>query len=362
MHRKFLEYLTKICEVYLVSRYMDERLKYAEPNDFRIFIPDLHLIDNKREKKYKYTTNNPALFLDMLTELMNFKEAVSLEEVKVTVYQLGDFLDLWRQVSVSFSSNKATQKLIEGAQKIQEDKQAIVAKLKELNTQFVFGNHDFDLQHIPDFAGTELRYFFPLEETSAFTLHGDVFSLFEKSMPVSLKNLGVNVFGPSVKPGTRQLGEFRKEVIKLGLEQANQSNQFQDYIQQPTPIDLIDIIHITPETIDIDDVINETNFNINTNLTYLKEAGEFASTVNQQQGWDLRFGVISHTHRARIAVNEPSLAGNNPEEFFALIDCGGWVGNCIGTSLDGTNILMPSAQIGVLYNNEARIYQLFREK
>jgi len=358
MHRKFLEYLTKICDVYLVSRFMDERLNYSAQNDFRIFIPDLHLIDDEREKEYKYTTNNPGLFLDMLTEFLNFKEAASAESVNMTVYQLGDFLDLWREISVSLSPNTATQKLCEGAQKIQEAKQAIIAKLRELDTQFVFGNHDFDLFHIPDFVGTELRYYFPFEKASAFILHGDVFSLLEKNMPVSLKNFGVNIFGPFVKPGTKDLGEFRKEVVKLGLEQAKQSNQFQNYIQLPTPADLSNIIRIDPDKLDIDAGAAEDNFNINTDLTYLKEAGEFAAAVNNEHGWDLRFGVISHTHRARIAVHDPSGDGHNMEGFFALIDCGGWVGNCIAAGMENP---MPSAQIGVLYNNEARIYQLFRQ-
>ncbi|MCU0287745.1 MAG: hypothetical protein MUF15_15300, partial [Acidobacteria bacterium] len=304
MHRKFLEYLTNICNVYLVSRYMDERLKYSIDNDFRIFIPDLHLLDDKRDKEFKYSTNNPVLLLDMLTEFWHFKEAASQENLNVTIYQLGDFLDLWRQISISLSTTRATQKLVEGAQKIQESKQAIIAKLKELDTRFIFGNHDFDLQHIPDFAGTELRYFFPVEDTSAFTLHGDVFSLLEKNLPVPLKNFGVNIFGPSIKPGTKELGEFRKEVIELGIEQAKQTNHFQDYIQQPTT-DLSDIVHITPDTTDIETLIAEDNFNINKDLTYLKEARQFAVSVNKTQEWDLRFGVISHTHRARIAVNKP---------------------------------------------------------
>lgn len=359
MHQKFLEYLTKICDVYLVSRLVDERLKYSLPNDFRIFIPDLHLVDNEREKDYKYTTNNPDLFMDLLTELLNFKESADQESVNVTIYQLGDFLDLWREISVSFTSNEATNKLVEGAQKIQEAKQAIIAKLRHLNTNFLFGNHDFDLCHIPDFVSTELRYYFPIEETSAFTLHGDVFSLFEKNMPVGLKNFGVNVFGPSVKPGTKELGEFRNEVVKLGIEQAKQSHQFQDYIQQPTPFDLSNIIPITPDILDSGADISGGNFNINTDLTYLNEAREFANVINIEQGWDLRFGVISHTHFARIAVNDPLIDGSIPERFFALIDCGGWVGNCIATGMENP---MPSAQIGVLYNNDARIYQLYREE
>ena len=72
--------------------------------------------------------------------------------------------------------------------------------------------------------------------------------------------------------------------------------------------------------------------------------------VNHQTGWNLRFMVIGHTHKARIVVDET----DDPPGFFALIDCGAWIENY--QSEDGEPI--PNAQIGVIYKNDVRIYQL----
>jgi hypothetical protein len=79
----------------------------------------------------------------------------------------------------------------------------------------------------------------------------------------------------------------------------------------------------------------------------------YAGIVNDLMGWNLRFAVIGHTHMARIVLDERSAAdGGSQKGFFVLVDCGAWLeqGN-----LDGK--IVPNAQIGVLYDNDVRIYQ-----
>ena len=65
-----------------------------------------------------------------------------------------------------------------------------------------------------------------------------------------------------------------------------------------------------------------------------------------------------HTHFARIVVDDRSQTlGGAKSGFFALVDCGAWIEEC---SLDGE--IVPNAQIGIMYNNDIRIYQLSPKK
>ena len=73
--------------------------------------------------------------------------------------------------------------------------------------------------------------------------------------------------------------------------------------------------------------------------------------INQRHDTDLRLAVIGHTHRARIVVDDTE------EHFFALIDCGAWIERC-KTRVDDKEQVMENAQIGVLFDNDIRIYQL----
>jgi UDP-2,3-diacylglucosamine pyrophosphatase LpxH len=354
MHLTFLkDYLMKEAEVFLVARLKDNRLNYPGKYGCRIFFPDLHLIDKDRDAVYKYSTNEVDLLARVVKKVRDFKVASEQNNQPVTVYQLGDFMDLWRQNPVALTSSEATKILKDGLQKIREDRSEILSVLlgDELKTQVMLGNHDFDLHLVPEFAGSELRYFFPLsiDGPAAFTLHGDVFSVFERNMPVALKNLGVFLFGPGAKPSTEKLGEFR-ELKNKEHENSNYTNS----IRQPDPANLAELLTIEEDKPGVEDYFEGDNFNIKKvgvspeeDLTYVKESIEFAGMVNKQQNWNMRFAVIGHTHHARIAVDETNGG------FFALVDCGAWIDNC-----EGSGLVMPNAQIGVLYDNEARIYQL----
>jgi UDP-2,3-diacylglucosamine pyrophosphatase LpxH len=62
--------------------------------------------------------------------------------------------------------------------------------------------------------------------------------------------------------------------------------------------------------------------------------------------------VLAHTHHPRIAIDERG------SEFFSVIDCGGWITKAQAI-IEGDKKTFRNAQIGVLHNNDARIYQLF---
>ena len=96
MHQKFFNRLNEIAEVYLVARLKTDKLGFSG-RDMRIFIPDIHLLDREREKAYKYHSNCYDLLVELVGKIKKFKHN-TWKDNKVTVYQLGDFFDLWREI------------------------------------------------------------------------------------------------------------------------------------------------------------------------------------------------------------------------------------------------------------------------
>jgi hypothetical protein len=84
-------------------------------------------------------------------------------------------------------------------------------------------------------------------------------------------------------------------------------------------------------------------------LTFLDAAYQKCRQADREFGTALKCAVIGHTHHARIAVRESA------DDFFALIDCGSWIENCVTADDPAPR---PNAQIAALGANEARIYQL----
>ena len=71
-------------------------------------------------------------------------------------------------------------------------------------------------------------------------------------------------------------------------------------------------------------------------LTFLDSARRKCADASRDFGLAITTAVIGHTHHARIAVHED--AG----EFFALVDCGAWIEDCV-TEDDPTP--RPNAQV-----------------
>jgi pimeloyl-ACP methyl ester carboxylesterase len=98
---------------------------------------------------------------------------------EVVVYQIGDLFDLWRQVDGRDPNANA-------ASAIQNDHASLLAALRDpdLNTQFLLGNHDYDLYRFTSFADWQRSY---VLAPSVMLLHGDVFDWVEK-LPDELQN------------------------------------------------------------------------------------------------------------------------------------------------------------------------------
>lgn len=350
MHDRLLDYLNRVADVHLVSRLKDERLNFPHKDDIRIFLPDMHLISKDRDKEFKYGTNHPALLAKLAEELKEFKKETGDAET-VFVYQLGDFIDLWRETPSYWSVGGQSDEWEASVQQILDDNSPVINPLRDpdLGTQFILGNHDIDLYRLPSFAGWNLKYYFPLDlekGASAAVFHGDIFSMFEKIIPDGLQYLAVHIFGPLVKPSVKDLGTIRDVIIK-----AHNKRKYSNYIQRPAPSGPDNLITLGSEPLPERHNVKEKGITNEEELTYLKEAEDFGDRVNEEMGWNLRMAVIGHTHYARIAVDE------SDNKFFTLLDCGAWIERC-SVTIEGEEKEMENAQIGALNDNDVRIYQL----
>ncbi len=90
-------------------------------------------------------------------------------------------------------------------------------------------------------------------------------------------------------------------------------------------------------------------------LSRLSSAKKLNERINRKNDFQLQMAIIGHTHKARIAVDD---SGEKP---FFLMDCGAWLKKSKAlVKKDGEWVeeVVDNAQIGVLYKNDARIYQL----
>jgi UDP-2,3-diacylglucosamine pyrophosphatase LpxH len=226
------------------------------------------------------------------------------------------------------------------ASAIQNDHTSLLAALRhpDLNTQFLLGNHDYDLYRFPNFDAWQRSF---VLQPSVMLLHGDVFDWVEK-LPDELQNLVLFLFTASHPAGTADLEKMRPLNRK-----SKAGRKFRTFIQNQAP---------APTGKWREAGVDGNSWNVQVEgtapkemLLYLDAARRKCGDANRQFGGALRMAVIGHTHQARIAVHDTG------DEFFALMDCGAWIENCSAAD-DPTP--KPNAQIAALGANEARIYQL----
>jgi UDP-2,3-diacylglucosamine pyrophosphatase LpxH len=363
MHSALVRHLMQVSDVQLVARLKDARLGHAAAHGVRVFIPDVHLLSKDRVKDFKYATNYVDVLTEVAGKLISFKQAATGVGVPVTVYQLGDFVDLWREDPMYFKMKKAAEKTELNVQKVLESHLTLTQRLfgPELGTRRVLGNHDFDIHELETGIGVELRYYFPYDRESypvAVALHGDVFDTRERRMSEWLEHAGVYHFGPKVEQKVYDLEDLSAKIV-----QDHQGKDYKDHIQLAEPASLGKSAHVRDERNLLKEELAQSRFNVKVAgdpsvpeglFKFLPEAEYVAGIINDQTGWDLRLVVIGHTHHARIAVDERAEKdGGSKRGFFALVDCGAWLesGNLGGQ-------VVRNAQIGVLYDNDVRIYQL----
>ena len=361
MHKEFLDGLRKIAGVKLVAKYKSDNIGFPFNDKMRVFIPDLHLFSKYSYKKNRYTSRTNYID-DLLPTVVQFLAKFKLDNQgaakEVVYYQQGDFFDPWRETSKYWSEDpgeydEAVNRIIESCAAVCDE----MMDSNTMNTHFVLGNHDIDVCHIPGLSDQFrfLRLFFEGEggKTKAAVMHGDLFSWLEKVMPDWIQQLAVYYLSP------KKLKEENEKLYKEVKKQADIS------AKKDVAEDKVETTGELGELIDPDDAPGD-EWNVyrpgtanEKQLQFLKPAKDYYAKVNEALDYDIRTVFIGHTHLARIAVYDDKVPGN--DSFFLLVDSGAWVKNFTANFVkNGRKILIneKKAQIGVLCNNDARVYQL----
>ena len=204
MHERLLASLESVADVRLVAALRHERLGFPNGKDLRVFIGDVHLISEKRliEGEFTYATNHPKLLTSVVAALAELRSQAAQDET-VEVYQLGDFLDLWREAPRPDQQPDVPAR-------IKDDHEDLITAFldRRLRAHFLLGNHDLDLYQWPDYAGWERRYYLPDAAPGVIVLHGDYFDWVER-LPASIKEIFVYLFAPRVAANDYMLGRMR---------------------------------------------------------------------------------------------------------------------------------------------------------
>lgn len=343
MHDRLLGALLSIADVRLVAALRDDRLGFPGDKDLRVFVPDIHLISERRRKRagFVYATNYPDLLAELALALTDLRGRAAADET-VVVYQLGDFLDLWREAP-------GLDDKLDVAARIKDDHEDLMLALmdRKLKARFLLGNHDFDLYRWPAYTAWERRYYLPdtsLQAPSVILLHGDVFDWVE-SLPDKIENVFVYLFAPHLSANDYALGEMRALI-----KRAHGRRNYRTHIQAQRPSTVGSLQPVGANSIPARWNVQEEGKAPSQNLRFLGSAHDCCTKANDAYGMGLRVTVIGHTHHARIATRQ-----TRNGELFTLIDCGAWIENC---AAEGDTSAAPNAQIAALSGNEARIYQL----
>jgi UDP-2,3-diacylglucosamine pyrophosphatase LpxH len=329
LHDDVFRELADVANVRLVASLRDARLNFPSPDDIRIFLPDMHIVSHRTRAKYSYGTNDMDLLADVLVRLAGLK--ARSQGRTVGVFQVGDFLDLWREESVASARVDAASRIVTDHPRLMN---AIFSPT--LKTRFLLGNHDIDLAWWPNFAAWERRYFLPPRgstQASGVVVHGDMFDWMELT-PDPLNQFFVYFFSPLFGAADHDLNDVKRLVVRQ-----NSAANFTNSIGG---------------TASLGEIFSQPGVPDRHNLrghAFLDKAREAVRVANQAYQLNLRFLVMGHTHNARIALHD-----GGGDDFFALIDCGGWLED----ASDSSGARYKNQTLAVLSENDARIYQVDR--
>jgi UDP-2,3-diacylglucosamine pyrophosphatase LpxH len=117
--------------------------------DLLVIIPDMHThIYNSNLDNFKY---GAKAMLDFLNHLNTLKEEMAVENKILRVYQIGDLFER------RFPGLHSAYASVEEIRMSHPDYNQIINMMNELDTHFIYGNHDFELRHLPGYRFASLE-------------------------------------------------------------------------------------------------------------------------------------------------------------------------------------------------------------
>lgn len=300
-----------------VARIYNSKIGNENTDRIYLFIPDLHIVSRKlREKRFEYGFNHERVFVDLLRKIRDLQ--LGDEKYAISVCQLGDFVDLWRE-----NVNDPVD--------ILSDFQGVRDYSDAVDARYLLGNHDVDIAKIPRMSPRwHFRLFFPdNNQPKVYVTHGDVFDWIEK-LPDRLQKWAVHHFSPREMQPQKRLKKMTKYKKKKSL------------MMDPSSTLQTETLAVVPPDGELDDI------HLSTSHKFLGKAFERTKKMNSEFDLSITAAVVAHTHVPAIAYLEDA---NN---FFVLMDCGSWQGKYQEPGSEPK----ANCQVGVVCGNEFRVYQL----
>ncbi|MBI3801429.1 MAG: metallophosphoesterase [Deltaproteobacteria bacterium] len=346
----------------LIARLFDPALGMQEDRSIRIFIPDLHMLSETGQARFPAYGFHSDLarkgtMVGFLRALSSFAKQL-LDAYYMEVYQIGDFVDLWREDPFSnnpsgiLATNSAVWDLLYGN---------LQASFKDprVPVYFMRGNHDFSIMDQSEYNNWQRAYF--SNDDQVAILHGDVLDWLEKLVPDWLERAVVYLTG--TVSGKRN---FSDKEVQNENERLHQLNQNSGRYRWAKSYRLGERILTDPRNSTgpaADNVIrvktphqkvgeeNDSEDDLRTH-ELIGPAYDLAEELVKTRQKRIKLMVIGHTHHARLVQY------TKDQEVFVLMDCGAWTETYWVGPLGQPDRTDHSRQVGVVIGNDLRIYQI----
>ncbi len=328
--------------LYLVARYRDPALGLQRRRAC-FFIPDTHLLSREDAGAYSHYHFTQEVDLSQLLEVLC--ELKNSNRGDIDVFQLGDLFDVWRARGGLGDREEVDE--------ITADFADIMVRLREeppdgLRAEVFAGNHDYCLHRLREWSLPRFRILRHQGPTGGdvLVLHGDVFTWLERVLPDDLQAAVVRL-ARWVNSGSHPLKPLDKDMVAA----ANRALRTGDRPVGQAKAPLGALLHdsAAPPADEYNVVDGDRGRRKLKVKKHFAAARELANEL-KHQGHDIRVVVMGHSHWARLIKGD---RGDGTP--FVLMDCGAWFGNC---HFDDPNNSLRSAQVGVLIEDDLRIYQL----
>lgn len=344
-------------EVRLLGRIADPVIGNSSDHEVFLFVPDLHVLTPERQKRFaNYAFNHAGT--RVLARLLQRLATLRADwddngEHKLVTVQLGDFFDLWRE----FPHGADPGSVPDDAHGDLRDVlyRGVDRHLPCLKATMLLGNHDTKrgtpLPEIP----FRLKAFNRTEHGNPFlfTTHGDAFDLLEILVPDAIEEFIVQFVGSLTPVNKYPVADWGAAAAKTNKP----IKDLEDCIMQPRH-DLATAsgaVRVQPG-----DALPARFARI---VTAPEDAnhGQFekyhqsitAATARGLDAGSVRVVVVGHSHAAAMILCQPP-AGRP----LLMMDVGAWIEQCTYPLDEGGTVTEPSAQLGVIHGNDARLYQI----
>jgi UDP-2,3-diacylglucosamine pyrophosphatase LpxH len=276
-------------------------------------------------------------FTKVITALLKTRDHLKRENHRMTVTQLGDFVDLWRE---SLEGPKGAKDIMESFPYIRD---RFLRKSEDsVSARLLLGNHDLDARKSAIFARARMSHYLPGTGWTLMATHGDIYDYDELFMPDIIATIVLQILGRIPKPRTFPMQKLRD------LQEKYPPNDNQG---DATFAEMGDAGPDLPSEFNVITVTDEQKRQETHKLLPLAiKAAKNLRTAEDPEGNivapQLKVMVLGHTHHARLIVDKI--------DDLILMDCGGWIGNY----KVGQQQARPNRQLGAVCGSDLRIYQV----